>query len=179
MIQPVLAALLAFYGSFLSVGVPCLALHASAYGRELGAVPGSFGVCLDVGAAAAREGVPVEVAIAVAYRETRFRGGLVGGGGEIGVLQVKSRWWPEARRHPLRTGLRALKTCHAFGRQDALRKCRGRPACRRRILGTSGWRRAVAHYHGGIAPSWGYAERVWVVVEAAGQSGGRNPRSRE
>lgn len=71
-----------------------------------------FSTCLDVADGAASAGVPVELALAFAAVETKFRADRIGGAGEIGPLQALPRYYcPDGIRDgcdALDAGLRAL-----------------------------------------------------------------------
>ena len=65
--------------------------------------------CVAVAYAAEHRGVPVDLALAVAWNESRFDYYAVGGSGEVGPLQALPKYW--CRRKPcnrIAAGLRAL-----------------------------------------------------------------------
>jgi hypothetical protein len=67
--------------------------------------PGAQSTCEAVAAEARRQGVPVALAVAVAGIESRWDAAAVGSRGEVGPLQVLSRYW---LGEPIEAGVRAL-----------------------------------------------------------------------
>jgi hypothetical protein len=67
--------------------------------------PSAPATCEAVAAEARRQGVPVALAVAVAGIESRWNAAAVGSRGEVGPLQVLSRYWPG---EPVEAGVRAL-----------------------------------------------------------------------
>jgi len=74
-------------------------------------------VCEDVGAAALVEGVPVELALAMAYTESRLNPDAESSAGALGPLQVIPRWHCPRRRARgcdlVGVGVRTLKRYRA------------------------------------------------------------------
>lgn len=148
----------------------CSALHSLTRAADLAMVPDSAAECRRIAIAARQQGVPPEIAVAVAYKETRFRPGLVGPGGELGPLQAKPRWWPAVRERPLVAGLLALRVSRRMGGEIQRRKCRERrrPGAQAKCRSKDSWRTGLAYYSGGVErPRWWYASQVLGMARAA------------
>jgi len=104
-----------------------------------------FGTCLRVGIEAHAQGVDVPLALAVAWRESRFDAGAVSSVGAVGPMQVVPRWW-----------------CPG-GRRDGCDLVTAGVGALRALTSRYGVRAGLARYNGGNRPSraaWAYSEQV-------------------
>lgn len=115
-----------------------------------------FGMCLRVAVEADAQGVDVPLALAVAWRESRFDADAVSSAGAVGPMQVVPRWWCPDGQHVgcdlVAAGVGALRA----------------------LTGRYGVRHGLARYNGGNAPpraAWAYADEVRrLAVRIGGES---------
>lgn len=125
----------------------CDALLARAAGDVWGDRWDALTACLEVASVAERYKAPVELAVALAWHESRFDGSAVSREGAVGVLQVLPRYWCPDGCYLPEAGVLALK---------------------RWLLGARDEAHGVARYNGGWRPperSERYARAVVALAD--------------
>ena len=135
----------------------CLLLVAGIPAAAPGPAPATrFADCLRISFEARRQGVPFDVAVSLAWNESRLDATVVGAAGEIGALQVIPRWHcPHGRAQgcdPVAEGVRFLGECLDRYRTIVSAICHynaGPGPCPRRALA---WGRTVARTLAQVRP---------------------------
>ena len=72
--------------------IASLVLCSTVAARQAPDIPRDLGVCVEIAETAHAHGVSPRLAVAVGYRETRWRRGLVSSVGAVGPLQVRPEY---------------------------------------------------------------------------------------